>query len=62
MVRCLRTARSRGTFEYSAERQRQADAGPIPAGSYWIDTSQLVDLRQKWLFQLLYETSWGRIA
>lgn len=48
-----------GSFDDSAERQHQADAGPIPAGSCWIDTSQLVDLRQKWFFETLYERSWG---
>lgn len=31
----------KGRFNYSAERQRVRNQGPIPAGRYWIQPSQL---------------------
>lgn len=30
-----------GKFDYSQARQKLADAGPIPAGEYWIQPSEL---------------------
>ena len=48
-----------GGFDYSPARQRMLDVGPIPAGGYWLDPSQLVDLRQRWLYSWRYETAWG---
>jgi len=48
-----------GTFDYSAARQHQRDIGPIPAGVYWIDPSQMVDLQSRWFYSLRYEQPWG---
>lgn len=48
-----------GAFDYSPARQKMKDVGPIPAGIYWLDPSQLVDLSERWLYSWLYETAWG---
>jgi hypothetical protein len=48
-----------GSFDYSPERQHQMSVGPIPAGGYWLDPSQLVDLRERWLYSIRYEMAWG---
>lgn len=32
---------SQGKFDYSADRQKVPDAGPIPEGEYWIKPSQM---------------------
>lgn len=32
---------ARGQFDYSTERQRIPSQGPIPAGEYWVQPSQL---------------------
>ena len=41
---------ARGHFDYSIERQRIPFHGPIPAGQYWIQPSQL------------WENNWRRYA
>lgn len=48
-----------GGFDYSPTRQHLTNVGPIPAGGYWIDPTQLVDLQSRWLYSWLYETAWG---
>jgi hypothetical protein len=48
-----------GSFDNSPARQRMMDQGPIPAGVYWLDPKQLVDLRERWFYSIRYETAWG---
>jgi hypothetical protein len=48
-----------GGFDYSPARQRQQDLGPIPAGTYWLDPEQLVNLSERWLYSWRYESAWG---
>jgi hypothetical protein len=48
-----------GTFDYSPARQRLRDAGPIPAGTYWLDPDQLVNLSERWLYSWRFEGAWG---
>jgi hypothetical protein len=48
-----------GSFDYSPARQRLEGVGPIPAGTYWIDPAQLVDLSDRWFYGLRYEDAWG---
>ena len=50
---------ARGGFDYSPERQRQQNVGPIPEGDYWLDPRQLKDLREKWFYERYYESGWG---
>lgn len=45
-----------GSFDYSFERQRQRDAGPIPIGHYWVSPSQL--WKNRW-FNLGSRRAWG---
>jgi Protein of unknown function (DUF2778) len=48
-----------GKFEYSAERQKVPNQGPIPAGDYWIQPSQLWE--NNWLKNLVVapRSAWG---
>jgi hypothetical protein len=48
-----------GSFDYSPARQRIEGAGPIPAGTYWIDPAQLIDLSDRWFYGVRYEDAWG---
>lgn len=48
-----------GRFDYSPARQRLENVGPIPAGVYWLDARQLVDLSDRWLYSWRYEDAWG---
>lgn len=48
-----------GGFDYSPARQRLQGTGPIPAGVYYLDPSQLVDLSDRWFYFLRYEQAWG---
>lgn len=48
-----------GGFDYSPSRQRLQDVGPIPAGTYWLDPDELVNLSERWLFSWRYEVPWG---
>ncbi len=49
----------KGVFDYSNERQRIAYQGPIPAGEYWIQPSQLWE--NNWLKSRLVSprAAWG---
>jgi hypothetical protein len=57
--RVFKLSDASGSFKYSSERQRNQNVGPIPAGRHWVDPSQLVDMRSRWLYGLLYEDLWG---
>jgi hypothetical protein len=47
-------------FNYSRERQKIKDQGPIPAGMYWIDPSQLVKNTERWYGSDRFNRrSWG---
>jgi hypothetical protein len=48
-----------GGFDYSPERQRIGNVGPIPAGEYWVDPEQLVDLTDRWFYSVRFEDAWG---
>ncbi|WP_211346771.1 tlde1 domain-containing protein [Actinokineospora cianjurensis] len=48
-----------GAFDYSPARQRLEGVGPIPAGVYWVDPSQMVDLSSRWFYASRYEGPWG---
>lgn len=48
-----------GRFDYLPSRQRIANVGPIPAGTYWLDPAQLVNLSNRWFYSWRYETAWG---
>ncbi|SAI46918.1 Uncharacterised protein [Bordetella ansorpii] len=48
---------SSGRFDYSAARQRLANVGPIPAGQYWIDLSQMWD--NAWYRFTASRAAWG---
>ena len=48
-----------GAFDYSPSRQRVEDVGPIPAGIYYVDPTQLVSLSERWFYSLRYEHAWG---
>jgi len=48
-----------GGLDYSLDRQRQKGVGPIPEGKYWLDPRQLVNLEERLLYGLRYETAWG---
>lgn len=45
-----------GNFDYSPERQRQENEGPIPQGVYWLDTSELKSL---WYYLGKPAAAWG---
>lgn len=45
-----------GRFDYSPERQRQPNTGPIPEGVYWLDPRQLKDL---WYYFGDAANAWG---
>ena len=38
-----------GEFVYSVARQKLADTGPIPAGTYWLDPQELAVVMRPWL-------------
>jgi hypothetical protein len=47
-----------GTFDYSVARQRLGSTGPIPAGNYWINPSELWE--NSWFRSLRNPTfAWG---
>ena len=48
-----------GGFDNSPSRQHLEGVGPIPAGQYWLDPTQLVDLRDRWFYSWRYESAWG---
>lgn len=50
---------SGGGFDYTPARQRLEGVGPIPAGVYWLDPTQLVDLSDRWFYSWRYEEAWG---
>jgi hypothetical protein len=49
----------RGLFDYSAERQKIPYQGPIPAGEYWVQASQMWE--NNWLKSALRSSraAWG---
>lgn len=49
----------RGVFDYSTERQKVPYQGPIPAGEYWVQPSQMWE--NNWLKSLLRSPrgAWG---
>lgn len=47
---------SNGTFDYSEERQRIGNVGPIPAGRYWIRPDELWE--NAW-YKSASTTAWG---
>lgn len=49
----------KGRFDYSAQRQRIRNLGPIPAGNYWVQPSQLWE--NNWLKSALRSSrsAWG---
>jgi len=49
-----------GHFDYSEARQRIANAGPIPAGTYWIRPDELDDNYWNTVVSGSFERSWGR--
>jgi hypothetical protein len=49
-------AGSGGGFEYSPTRQREGGLGPIPAGHYWIDPSQMWE--NHW-YNVASRAAWG---
>ena len=46
----------RGRFDYGVDRQKKSDEGPIPAGTYWINPSEMWE-RAWWKFGMAQ--SWG---
>lgn len=48
-----------GRFDYSPERQRQRNIGPIPEGSYWLDPRQMQSLWLKGLLSGSFGRAWG---
>jgi hypothetical protein len=47
---------SDGSFDYSPERQKQENVGPIPEGTYWLDPTQLKSL---WYYFGGAAAAWG---
>jgi hypothetical protein len=45
------------TFDYSVQRQRLRDTGPIPAGQYWVQPSQMWD--NAWYRVAAPRSVWG---
>jgi hypothetical protein len=50
------TPDARGQFDYSPERQRMENVGPIPEGTYWLDASQVANL---WHYFGQAASAWG---
>lgn len=49
---------NQGKFDYSQERQRLEDQGPIPEGIYWLNPNELKDLWYYWFHSRL-NAAWG---
>ncbi len=47
----------RGVFDYSPERQREKNIGPIPAGRYWVTPVQM--WTNRW-YNVASRSSWGK--
>ena len=59
MERRLRPARGGRQLRLLARAPASDERRADPRRRYWLDPSQLVDLRERWLYSIRYETAWG---